>query len=375
MVIANLFLDDIYSFDNFNASFVYPKKIVNNPVDGEYLKDYPNFRYKKINVIVGSNATGKTTFGKAIWHVFMFLNKKEAEPLLEIVGDNSREAKIILDYVMFDGILNRADIVISPAKDNGEREIKVRILEVKLNKNDSYESASARFDLNTPYRNYIDALSNVNFSGWNFTFPLTEKNFDKISCPFDGEERYEFLNVLLPLIKTLDSSIKDIKVSNEVDKTYIIIPEKGDSFYISNEMKLSEFNKLSSGTKYGFNIASTLYSIKKHINGFYYIDEQFSYINSDIEIAIFNLMSSYISDGEQLIFTTHNTELLALNYPVHAFNFFRKQEVDGKKRIELIDASIIEKRNNTNIKNLYDNDFFGASPDLSNIYALGENDG
>ena len=372
MLIANLFLDNVYSFDNFNASFAYPKKIVNNPVDGEYLKDFPNFRYKKINVIMGSNATGKTTFGKAIWHVFMFLNRKEVEPLLDIIGDSNRETRIILDYVLLKGVLNRADIVISKINDNGEFETKMRFLEVKLNKNDSYESAAARFDLDTPYRNYVEVLSNINFAGWKFVFPLTEKNFDTISCPFDGDDRYEFLNVLLPLIKTLDNSIKDIKVSNEVDKTYIIVPEKGDTYYISHGMRLSEINKLSSGTKYGFNIAATLFSIKKHINGFYYIDEQFSYINSDIEIAIFNLMSTYISDGEQLIFTTHNSELLSLNYPVHAFNFLRKVDVGGAKHIELIDASMIEKRNNTNIKNLYDNDFFGARPDLTDIYALGE---
>ena len=74
MILAYIYLDNIYGFKDFSASFVYPKKIVNNPLGQEYLKNYPNFRYKKVNIIFGSNATGKTTLGKAIWNICLFLN-------------------------------------------------------------------------------------------------------------------------------------------------------------------------------------------------------------------------------------------------------------------------------------------------------------
>lgn len=39
--------------------------------------------------------------------------------------------------------------------------------------------------------------------------------------------------------------------------------------------------------------------------GFYYCDEKFSYIHSDVEKAILSLMIQRLNDNDQLFFTTH----------------------------------------------------------------------
>ena len=374
MVITNIYLDNVYAFKDFSMSFVYPKKIVNTPLDGECFKDYPNFRYKKLNILIGSNATGKTSLGKAIWHLCLFLKAKEAKSILDLVCDKTKQTRIVFDYAFKadDVYLNRADIIVNPVEGNEEQKVLMRFYSEKLLKSDSYESAKDRFDPNVEYKDYLEYLSDVEFGGWNFSFPLTEANYDYVNCPFERDEQEEFRKILLPVISTMDPSIKDVQISTEVDKTYIIVPENGEKFYVSHLAKLSSIEKLSSGTKYGFNIASTLYSIKKHRNGFYYIDEQFSYSNSEIEIAILNLMVSFLGDGEQLFFTSHNVELLALNYPNHSFSFLRKVMNNNENYIEAINAASLEKRNNVNIKNLYDNDYFGVYPNLEKIFKLGE---
>lgn len=374
MVIANIYLDNVYAFKTFNMSFVYPKKLVNTPLDGEYFQDYPNFRYKKLNILIGSNATGKTSLGRAILKLCLFLNRKEAKPLLGLVCDKTKPTKIIFDYATKEGEavnLNRADIVVDPIN-GAEQKISMRFYSEKLLKADSYESAKQRFDESIEYKDYLEVLENIKFSGWNFSFPLTEANCDFVDCPFEKEDQEEFKNVLFPVLSTLDPAIKDVLISTEVEKTYIVVPENGDKFYISHHAKLSSIEKLSSGTKYGFNIASTLFSIKKHLHGFYYIDEQFSYSNSEIEIALLNLMVSFLGDGEQLFFTSHNVELLSLNYPIHTFTFLKKTLVNNENYIEAINAASLEKRNNVNIKNLYDNDYFGVYPNLEKIFKLGE---
>lgn len=372
MILSYIYLDNIYGFKNFQSSFVYPKKIVNNPLGEEYLKDYPNFRYKKVNIIFGSNATGKTTLGKAIWNICLFLNRKEGKYISDIVCDKTKSAHIIFDYVLLGGVLTRADIVVEPVIDNNEQHIKVKILSQKLLKTDSYETAIARLNSEEEYKDYREALSGLIFTGWSFNFPLTEQSFDAVMCPYEGDERKEFLEVLQAVIKTLDPTIREINLLDELPKSYVVVPENGDIFAVNNFDKISSIERLSSGTKYGFNIAATLFNIMKHKNGFYYVDEQFSYCNSEIEIAVLNLMSHFIGDGEQLFFTSHNTELLSLNYPIHTFNFLRKIK-DGKSyKVELINASSLEKRNNVNIKNLYDNDYFLVSPNLDRLYKLGD---
>ena len=135
--------------------------------------------------------------------------------------------------------------------------------------------------------------------------------------------------------------------------------------------KISGLNYLSSGTKYAINIAGLIYSIKRHNNGFYYADEQFSYVNSDIEIACLTTMLELLGDGEQLFFTTHNAELMNLPLPNHSFSFFKKEMDDkGLWNTTLLNASMFERRNNVNIKNLYDNDYFDLAPDTQKVFDI-----
>ena len=100
-------------------------------------------------------------------------------------------------------------------------------------------------------------------------------------------------------------------------------------------------------------------------NCFYYCDEHFSYIQNDIEKNIFGLMVERLGRNEQLIFTTHNTCMLDLNLPKHAFAFMKKEVEDGEYRVTVTFASDILKRNTDSVKCAMDNDIFGSLPDTS----------
>jgi len=75
-------------------------------------------------------------------------------------------------------------------------------------------------------------------------------------------------------------------------------------------------------------------AIKKNTNVFYYCDEKFPYIHSDIEKAILSLMIDFLKPNTQLFFTTHNLEILDMNLPIHCFTFLKKRE-----KIEVVYAS------------------------------------
>ena len=64
MVVLDVRLDNFYAFKNFHMKLTYPKKIVGSSIKEEHLEGRPNFRYKKVNIIMGSNASGKTYFDK-----------------------------------------------------------------------------------------------------------------------------------------------------------------------------------------------------------------------------------------------------------------------------------------------------------------------
>ena len=52
MLIMDIKIDNLYAFKNFHMNMSYPKKIVDSTIPEEYLHDRPNFRYKKLNIIM-----------------------------------------------------------------------------------------------------------------------------------------------------------------------------------------------------------------------------------------------------------------------------------------------------------------------------------
>ena len=72
MLVLNLELDNLFGFEDFKINFSYPKKIENSSIKDEFLKDRPNFRYKKVNILLGANSTGKTSIGKAMMVILTF---------------------------------------------------------------------------------------------------------------------------------------------------------------------------------------------------------------------------------------------------------------------------------------------------------------
>ena len=370
MAVLNVEFDNIFCFNNFKANFTYPKKLVKTCLEDEYLKDFPNIRYRKVNIIVGSNATGKTSLGKAIWKVFLFIRTKESINIEDLVSDTDKNAYILMDCIDSDGSFFRIEI-----KRLITKEILVRYQVLSASPDDTYETLVAKLRLGEDgFENYLTAFKQEVPIGWNFKFPTIETGFDKIVCAYPKDEQNAFADVLNNVLKVFDSSINNVVPSNEIEDSYIVSFKNGSKpISITDGEKISEIKSLSSGSKYAVNIAGVIYSIKNHRNGFYFVDEQFSYVNQDLEIACLTTMINLLDDGEQLFFTTHNTEVLSLPFPNHSYNFLRKTlDNQGFPFIELINAASIEKRNNVNIKNLYDNDYFDVAPNTDLIYKLGE---
>ena len=73
MIVLDVHINNFYAFKNFHLNLTYPKKIVGSPIPDEYLAGHPNFRYKKINIIMGANASGKTTLGKMLRQRFCII--------------------------------------------------------------------------------------------------------------------------------------------------------------------------------------------------------------------------------------------------------------------------------------------------------------
>lgn len=100
MIVLNLELDNLFGFEDFKINFSYPKKVENSSIKDEFLKDRPNFRYKKVNILLGANSTGKTSIGKAMMAIFNFLNKKEIITVTQYIRDIEKTMRFSMDFIL-----------------------------------------------------------------------------------------------------------------------------------------------------------------------------------------------------------------------------------------------------------------------------------
>lgn len=377
MIILKLTMDNILSFNDFSINFTYPRKI-KSLINSEHLETIPSFRYKKVNIFVGSNATGKTSLCTVIWKIIAFLNFKEKNLIDKLVTDAKKDGHIEVDFVdnkEVDYAFYRMKIQICAIDENDNASVRISNVKIVLKNGDTYESICKSIDrIEAPYLDYLEVLKSLNIkTGFNVILQDNDTIFNKVdfikSDDKDDIRKYE--KILNSVFKTLDPSIESIKQSQESDDAYVIKHQNGKTIIIQNGCSLFDIPYLSSGTKYGFNIANMLYSIGKHDYGTYVIDEQFSYVNSDIEVAVLSTMISLLGATEQLFFTTHNSNILSMGLPFHSFYFMKKKLIGDKLIIMVTCGSEKENRNNVSPKNLYDNDAFATAPILDLILDLG----
>ena len=359
MIVLDVKLNNILGFTDFNINFSYPKKIVNSIIENEHLAGRPNFRYKKVVLLMGANATGKTSLGKALSKIFKYVNSGNTALLLDMVEPNEI-GSFTIDFVNDGYVLHRLNAFI----DSKNASIELNHAQTTIDEKDSYEKCAAKLvdlnPLNTDAKSLKKIFGELNYR---FAYPEIESTLH-----ISGVKQNTLLKTLRAVIGTLDPTLTDVSISKDLRDSFII--RRRGTEIIIQDGKLLNREVLSSGTAEGIDIAIFLAAIMSDTNSFYYCDEHFSYIQTDIEKRIFGIMADYLKENEQLIFTTHNTDMLDLNLPKHSFAFLRKTVEDGEPQQSVIFASDLLKRNTDSIRCAVENDVFESIPNDSLLDSL-----
>lgn len=364
MIILNIELKNIYGFKNFAINFTYPKKVVNSFIEDEHLKDRPRFRYKKAVILIGANATGKTSLGKALIRLFRYLESGDEQSLYEMVT-RGKCGEITIDFVNEDFVLKRVTARIDPVKEK----VETKFYATGIGPMDSYEMCSDRLNVPNPavITDYKELKAYVGELRYRFAYPEIEKQLK-----MDNLKTGDFLKTLRAVIGTLDPTLKNISVAKDLKNSFVI--RRGNEEIIIQEGKLLNREALSSGTIEGIDVAAFLAAMKTGEDRFYYCDEHFSYIHSEIEKRIFGIMLGRLGDNSQLIFTTHNMDMLDLNLPKHAFGFLKREYGGSDYGVSATFASEVLKRNTDSVRNAVENDVFLSLPDDSLLDELEDGD-
>ena len=367
MIIMDISLDNFFSFRNFHMNLSYPKKIVNSFIENEYLTERPNFRYKKAIILLGANASGKTSLGRMLEYILNLIEWKDPSRLYKSRADESKTASFSVDFLIDEPVMYRVSGILQPVPEGPRPKFTLQVKSTKIRKSDSYESCRKMLDRQEDH--FTDDL-NVELEkvpGLGWAFRLSENTSKSHAYDFTSEIS---MRVLETVLKVLDPSIKHVRPVDGVRNSFVI--QFDHQQVIIQNGKAAEADRLSTGPYDGIAVAEILSRIIERKNGFYYCDEKFSCIQSDVERAILSVMIDKLPDYEQLFFTTHNTDVLDMQYPKHTFMFLKKNVHFSDQPITVINADDYLKRNTDSLRSAVENDLFGVTPDVDAIFELEE---
>ncbi|HCW23835.1 MAG TPA: ATP-binding protein [Lachnospiraceae bacterium] len=321
MVVMDLRIHNFFAFTHFHLNLSYPRKIAHSPVPNEHLPGRDNFRYRKAVIILGPNASGKTTLGRILTGIIKQMRQKDLSPLRRMIADPASEASFSIEFVPDESVLYRVTARFLPLQDGDDPDsgILVSVKHTMIGKKDSYETCVKRLDQKGAEKatDIVDELGNI--FGLNRTFVC----FCDTPVRFDSDER---LHVLEAVLKVLDPSILSVTRLPQVENSYLIsYPHRR---VILQEGQVADRDQLSGGTLDGICVAGMLADILCRKGGLYYCDEMFSHIGSDVEKAVLSVMVDHLGDYEQLFFTTRNADILTMPFPRHTFVFLKKEPCD-----------------------------------------------
>ncbi len=371
MILLYLKLDNYMAFNDFEMSMTYPKKIVGNQMT-ECLKDHPNFRYRKLNILMGANASGKTSIGRMLLHILRFIARKGSDGITSSINDPGKDASFEIQFAAGDDFYQIAAIV-KGGDESGQSscpDLLIKVEQTVIGKNDTYEKVLQKLNAKADggySSDYIRELEKIKDLSWDFEFSGESLKQASGSTPQDEERDRKILENTLQALDPLISSVVKISGANDA---YVI--NLGRNQLIVQNGVFADNGLLASGTREGVSLAKMFAAMTCGMYSFFYCDAMFSLVHPDIEKAFLSVMVDKLEGDQQLFFTTHNTEILDMAFPKHSFNFLRREINDGICHISVINAGELIKKKRDPVKTAVANDLFSSAPRVERIFDLAD---
>ncbi len=391
MIFLKIRLKNIYMFKDAELDLTYKSKLPSSTIEGEWLEGFPKIRFKRVCVITGANASGKTVFGKALCLINNYINGSDVNQsnnellnLSRIMYKRNRPASFEVEFITPE--TNQIHLLKARFDESGLLEESYRC--AKLIKSKTYGNTSSELRSSEPLSEYHRNTNNhgVPLSGfssyahstgkvgvipdWNYRF--SDANSDSKTGNFIAAN----IKTMCAFLKAFDSSIKNVEAIG--DEEYRIIFRSNETLLV-DKGEIVRKNRLSRGTLEAIEIASfykDIQSTKEKLlhadlgimskSRTFYLDEKLAYSHTEVEKSILNLMIENLPRHSQLFYTTHNYDVLDMNLPAHSYVFMKKPEYSEFVQPEKLGYN----QNDRSLLGYVENDVFDTLPNLDSIDGL-----
>lgn len=386
MVILRVACDNLYMFKNFELDLTYDRKIIHPLAEDDALFEGSRIKVRKNLIVMGANASGKTTFGKLLCLILNYLLGRTLDDkyfnLAKIQYDKTKDAFFEIEFV----VENTAYLLKASFRDFNLQEEKV--YRQKIFKSYSIKKLREVLRLSTPVETFNADDKEMNLGLKSFAFSAAKPNKFKeligklgfwfmFSEPipnytiYDNEVDVKFLDKLIPEIDNSVKSVRRLTVEGEGTATnsYQISFKNDDCSTVLNGNVKSCGDRLSHGTFEAIDFGFSISALRKKIATIFYIDERLSHMHPELETYLARQAFFQKHKDAQLFFTTHDTEFFDVNAPITSYLLFNRKP-DGFN--EVIRVSDKFNKNDRKLRNYYENNYFGTIPDYSTLDKLFE---
>lgn len=380
MIFYKIKLNNIFQFENFELDMTYARESVHSPISQAH-KKYNNLKYKKFLLLLGANASGKTTLGKSLCIIQNFLAGKELinSELFDFKKHFSFNPDKNIELSSVFSTKNHMYMFEIEISSKGM----IKELWKRINlKNLSYNKHEKEL-LDSEYIYFNENINSVFSSSLLKSIDHVE---DKSEIQEDlgfvysfSDEKNETINtnvgfniqIFEKLLMSFDNSIQKVFQSSEVDNNKIIEFKNGyKEIVLENGIISDDKNSiLSSGTK---EVIYLSYMLTGLFNANYhtlYFDEKMTNSHSEIEQQIIQIIITMVDriDG-QVFITSHNSDILNMAFPNYNYMLLKK---NGSGTItESIHPEKYLKHNNRTLRKLVEDDIFSTAPILDDLLTL-----
>lgn len=390
MIISKIECDNLFLFKDFKIDLSYNKKVKNYLSVNDALSVNPKIYIRKNIVVMGGNASGKTTFGKLLCLICNYLKVSNINSIDGFNMPNAIYNKKDSAYFAVEFIINntiyylKAEFDIFGLTSEEIRRYKIypsynmtqlrKMLYGVQNKNVGFYNRNTSIQsLTQEFSSYL--LKQEEYLSYTKDIIQDDAFMFRFSDLFDSSseeigQEYVDIDLISSMLPSIDSSVESVEKliskKNPNNKTYAVNFKNGDTLTVPDAMlSACKYDRLSRGTFEAIDYASTLSIMRKSKKStLFYVDELLTHIHTDLECYLIRLSFLLKNKDSQVFFTTHNTDILDLNIAPNSFLFFKRNS-DGFN--EAFFASDYINKNDRTIKHYYENDYFDVAPDIDSI--------
>ena len=385
MIFLSVYFDNVYMFRDFYLDFTMARKSSHFLANHDALFDGSKIYVRKKLLILGANASGKTTFGRILCAIQNYLVGREMGTqinLLEKRYDQTRPGMFQVDFAIGEYAYRMRCVYDEQGvKTESLKEVKIfpsytnKILRERLERANfvtEYERPT-----NAPVSTILGKIGMVSSlllkqenetyltkfrEGIQFSYVFSD--FASTQSSLHLQESVERLNHILPKIDNSVGRIVALKSDDSklISHSYVIVFKNGQQMTIPDgDLNRADRTRLSHGTYEALQFLDFLTNVKNNPEMMAFIDEQLAHLHTELE-AYLIMKALLVQRNGQIFCTTHNPELLDLNISPQMVLLFRRTEEGFNEALYVSDRI---KKNDRGFKGYYDNDFFGVLPDYS----------